>query len=223
MEIPKKIFVCYKYSDIVDGREDSFNFRDDLVSRLGERGFIHKGENSESEDMIGLNEGQIINKIAPYIKKSSITVLLLSPNVKASNWIPWEISLSLRERAYDLEQNKTRNGIIGVYVPIGLNGEPDKNGNYSYYLYKKNCGTTYYVRELLPEIVIDNAFNLKNGEFECSYGCCKKVYSSSEGSYIELVKWHDFVSNMEHYIENAWKRRNNFEDYDCRINLVNGR
>lgn len=222
MSTPKKVFVSYKYSDIVEGREETFNFRDELIKRLGSRGFRHKGEDDESYDLSDYTEDQIRAKIFPDIKNSSITVVLISPNTYQSKWIPWEISLSLRARIYEDQQSKTRNGIIGVYVPLNNNLEPAREGTYTHYFTHNNCGTTGYRTDSLPKIMIDNTFNLKNGSYECSLGCCPNVYSMVDGSYIGLVTWDDFISNMDHYINLAWKRRNNFDNYDTRINLENG-
>lgn len=224
MSSPKKVFVSYKYSDVVEGKEDVFNFRDDLIERLGENGLRHKGEDDESFDMSDYSDDEIYQKIAPYIKNSSITVVLITPNTKDSNWIPWEISLSLRERTYKEEQNMTRNGIIGVYLPLDDGLNPVKTGgNYSYYMEKKDCGTTTHFTSRLPQMIQDNSFNLINGDHKCEKGCCEKVYDSSTGSYIQLVKWSDFVDDIQGYIDKAWDRRNSFDNYKCRINLKNGK
>jgi len=223
MSTPKKLFVSYKYSDVVEGREGKFNFRDDLIERLGENGLRHKGEDDESFDMEDYSEDEIYQKIAPYIKKSSITVVLITPNTKHSKWIPWEISLSLRERTYKEEQNMTRNGLIGVYLPLNSSLKPiETGGDYSFYLEKKECGTTTHFTPKFPLMIQDNTFNLRNGDHKCNKGCCDKVYDSDTGSYMQLVKWSDFISDMQGYIDKAWERRNNFEDYECRINLKNG-
>lgn len=220
MSSPKKVFVSYKYSDVVEGREGKYNFRDDLIERLGENGLRHKGEDEESFDMTDYSEEEIYQKIAPYIKNSSITVVLITPHTIDSKWIPWEISLSLRERTYKEEQNMTRNGIIGVYLPLDKTLMPAEIGDdYSYYLEKKACGTTVHFTNKLPEMIQVNTFNLKNGDYKCDYGCCEKVYDSSKGSYIQLVKWSDFIDDLKGYIDKAWDRRNSFESYDCRINL----
>lgn len=219
MSIPKKVFVSYKYSDVVEGREDKSNFRDELIEILGENGLVHKGEDEDSHDLSDYSEQQIITKIAPYVKNSSITVVLLTPNAKYSKWIPWEISMSLRERTYKEESNMTRNGVIGVYLPLDKDLIPCFNGDYSYYTEKKSCGTTSHFTVRLPEIVRDNTFNLKKGPRECEQGCCKNVYDSDTGSYIQLIQWDIFINDIEKYIDYAWKRRNNFDDYNCRINL----
>jgi len=222
MSIPKKVFVSYKYSDVVEGREDKFNFRDELIDKLGGEGFRHKGEDDESFDLSDYNREQIVSKIAPDIKNSSLTIVLITPNAKYSKWIPWEISLSLRERTYETEKNMTRNGIIGLYLPLNRFGIPELGGSYDFYISKQSCGTTTHHTNKFPKMIEDNTFNLKNGFHKCSQGCHDKVYDSYEGSFIELIKWDDFINDIDSCIERAWNRRNNFENYNPRINLVNG-
>jgi hypothetical protein len=223
MSLPKKVFVSYKYNDVVEGRESKFNYRDELIQLLGDNGLMHKGEDDESYDMSDYTDDEVYQKIAPYIKNSSITVVLITPRAKESKWIPWEISLSLRERTYKEESNMTRNGIIGVYLPLDRNNMPiEIGGSYSFYVKNNPCGTVTHSTTKYPLIVKDNTFNLKNGSHECENGCCKSVYDSSTGSYIQLVEWSDFVKDIEGYLDKAWKRRNNFEEYDSRINLKNG-
>lgn len=222
MSIPKKVFVSYKYSDVVEGREDKFNFRDELIRKLEGKGFRHKGEDDESFDLSDYNSEQIVAKIAPDIKNSSITIVLISPNAKDSKWIPWEISLSLRERTYETEQNMTRNGIIGLYLPLNLLKIPALEGSYDFYITKQSCGIITHHTNKFPKMIEDNTFNLKNGFHKCSQGCHDKVYDAYEGSFIELIKWNDFIKDIDSCIERAWNRRNKFENYNSRINLVNG-
>jgi len=223
MGLPKKVFISYKYSDVVEGRENIFNFRDDLIKRLGLRGLVHKGEDKESFDLHNYSEQQIIAKIAPYVKKSSITVVLISPNAKKSKWIPWEISMSLRQRVYKYEQNMTRNGIIGVYLPLNANLVPSKNGDYSFYHTSNQYGEITHHTNKFPKMIKDNSFNLINGAYPSSSGDGSSVYSAIEGSYIELVDWNNFISNIDMYIERAWDRRNKFDKYNIRIDLKEGK
>lgn len=223
MDIPKKVFVSYKYSDVVEGRENSFNFRDKLIEDLGDNGLIHKGEDGESYDLSDYTNQQIVSKIGPYVKNSSTTLVLLSPNAKHSEWIPWEISRSLKKRAYKNEANMTRNGIIGVYLPLNQLGIPEQGGSYDFYRYRNSCGTITHHTDKLPEMIKDNSFNLRGGSFQCSNGCCDEVYNSEDGSYIELIEWDEFINHKEKYIARAWKRRNNFDDYETRLKLEGGK
>lgn len=224
MSTPKKIFISYKFSDVVEGRENSFNFRDRLIDELGENGLTHKGEDGESNDLSDYKDDQIISKIHPYVKNSSITVIFITPNARYSKWIPWEISISMRKRAYEKEQNMTRNGLIGIYLPLDkINMPVEQGGTYNYYKTKKSCGVTTHHTNKFPQMVVDNTFNLKDGDHTCSEGCCTNVYDSAKGSYIELLEWDTFIKDIDMYVERAWNRRNDFENYDYRIQLSNGK
>ena len=102
---------------------------------------IYKGE-SDGEDLSKLGEETIWEKLKDRIYDSSLTVVFISPNMKADykedkdQWIPWEISYSLKEvsrknKNGDPVTSKT-NAMIAVVLP-------DSNGVYSYYLEEKNC------------------------------------------------------------------------------------
>ena len=91
---------------------------------------IYKGENSD-EDISSWSEDAIWNHLKNKIYDSTLTIVLISPNMKEtgkwqrSQWIPWEISFSVRETT---RNNRTshRNALLGVILP-------DKSGSYDYY------------------------------------------------------------------------------------------
>ena len=91
---------------------------------------IYKGENSD-EDISLWSEDAIWNHLKNKIYDSTLTIVLISPNMKEtgkwqrSQWIPWEISFSVRETT---RNNRTshRNALLVVILP-------DKSGSYDYY------------------------------------------------------------------------------------------
>lgn len=135
----RKIFVSYKYwdfnvhslakysstysiaRDYVDWLEDKFSNRTD---------HIYKGEHND-EDLSLKTDEYIWSKLKDKIYDSSITIVLISPNFKEPNkwdrsqWIPWEISYSLRKTTRS-NFTSQRNAVLAVVLP-------DINGSYSYF------------------------------------------------------------------------------------------
>ena len=133
----RKVFVSYKYIDN-DVKKipnitqptwpcDYVNYIKDNVLASDD---IYKGENSD-EDISSWSDDAIWNHLKNKIYDSTITIVLISPNMKEpgkwqrSQWIPWEISFSVRETT---RNNRTshRNAILAVILP-------NKNGSYDYY------------------------------------------------------------------------------------------
>ena len=135
----KKIFISYKYGD--DDVASVPHYSDynpkvrDYVSWLEDKftnrtEHYYKGE-KDNQDLSNYSENYIWNQLKDKIFDSSITIVLVSPNIKEpgrwdkSQWIPWEISYSLR-RTLRSASTSQRNAVLGVVLP-------NKNGSYSYY------------------------------------------------------------------------------------------
>lgn len=134
----RKIFVSYKYKDKdvapLPGVEP-FTWCRDYVDYIEEHFFdntdnIYKGEDN-NEDLSDKSEVYIWNHLKDKIYDSTITIVLITPNMKEpgkwqrSQWIPWEIAYSLHETT---RNNRTSysNAILAIIIP-------DSNGSYSYY------------------------------------------------------------------------------------------
>ncbi len=91
---------------------------------------VYKGEDSD-EDISSWDENAIWAHLKDKIYDSTITIVLISPNMKEpgkwqrSQWIPWEISYSLRETTRN-DRTSHNNAILAVILP-------NKNGSYDYY------------------------------------------------------------------------------------------
>ena len=133
----RKIFVSYKYKDsdvkMIPGVTQPTwpcDYVDYIKNKILSNDDIYKGENSD-EDISSWGENDIWNHLKDKIYDSTITIVLISPNMKEtgkwqrSQWIPWEISFSVRETT---RNNRTshRNALLAVILP-------DKSGSYAYY------------------------------------------------------------------------------------------
>ncbi len=205
----RKVFISYKYSDVVENSKGHINFRDKLIELLGDDGHIYKGEDGLSDDLSGFKADTIKNKLKTMIHDTTVTIVLISPNVKESKWVDWEISYSLKDIERNKEGRSRMNGIIGVILPTEFS-------EYSYIMSKNTCNEINYDTRLLPDLVVKNMFNVKEpSKYVDNSRCGGMVYDGNYGSYISLYKWDDFIKNKEEYIDIAYKKskslQNNYE------------
>ena len=216
----RKIFISYKYADSKVLRLpntpvwEETTVRDyvDLLQNLIEStDNINKGEN-DGEDMSSLADATIGSKLGDKIFDSSITIVFISKGMKdyslpeKEQWIPWEISYSLKEQSRNYGRSKT-NAMLAVVLP-------DENGSYSYYITDNSCSRTLHT-DFLFDILRKNMFNEKNPN---TYICptCGQIHYKGEASYIKSVRWNDFYRNKQEfnkYIDAAIEIKNHINDY----------
>lgn len=219
----KNIFVSYKYADsdvrTIDGKRFPTvrDYVDSLAAKIGDTGNFYYGEGSD-EDLSYLSEDSIYERLKDRLFHTSVTIVLLSPNMKEPNrrdrtqWIPWEIYYSLRKKTRD-ERTSQRNSIIAVALP-------DRAGKYDHAIINKDCCDSP-CREIqtysMFNILRYNMFNLKNRNGrKCDDG--STVYHGPV-SYIHLVKWDDFIENINVHIAIAEDRKAHIEDYEMHIDV----
>jgi hypothetical protein len=205
-----KVFVSYKYADkdvynsftnFILLRSLNYTVRDyvDILETIylsPPNNHIYKGE-SNDEDLSGLTDETIWDKLKDRIYDSSVTIVLISPNMKTENilekeqWIPWEISYSLKEITRN-DRTSHRNAMLAVVLP-------GKNNSYEYCYKKRQClffchnNNCYYSeRKYFFNIIGDNLLNLKDiTPIICPFG--ERYFENHFSSYIKLVKWEDFI------------------------------
>ena len=128
-------------------------------------------------------------------------------------WIPWEVSYSLKETSRKTKSGKTVTSHSNAMLAVVL---PDTNGSYSWYLESRTCYdskcTTHHTDKLF-EIIKKNKFNrTKNG----SKRTCDNNETIWTGtcSYIEAVKWSSFIADYQKYVVKAVDRQDHIDEYD---------
>lgn len=230
----KKVFISYKYKDEqVAKLQDAFyeevnsimkwNYRrtrvrdyvDYLQEKIG-RDHINLGE-KDGESLENFADSTIETSLKKKIAQSSITIVLISKGMKTNEveknqWIPWEISYSLRTVPTS-GNTKQMNAVLGIILPDGTN-------TYDwYYTSNPNCNSITHHTGQLFKILKDNMFNIKEKEFrECNGS---KIHITDEPSFIKTVKWDEFIDgdNYNFYIDKSIEIRNSDSLYDIFINL----
>lgn len=189
----KKIFVSYKYADdsVRPLLRGSFGLTTtahhyvqelrEIIESHGDN--IYKGED-DNNDLSSLSDDSIWNELKQKIFDSSVTIVLISPNMydchlpEKEQWIPNEIAYSLRKKHRDGRPSNP-NALLGIILP-------SKNGNDGYVSYmkqfsiiKKNLECDYMVTVSwdaflkAPSQYIDYAIYRK--EHVPSYRVCRSV------------------------------------------------
>jgi hypothetical protein len=209
----RKVFVSYKHNDNSVKNLTGYynNTARDYVDYLMDKtlkGDVYKGEGDE--DLSDFKDDTIKNHLKDKIHDSSITLVLISPNMKnnhkdeSDQFIPWEISYSLKEITRKDKTSHT-NGMLAVVLP-------DVNGNYDYFIENKSCNCRALKTGILFQILNKNMFNandLQSGN--CNV--CNSNFYSGDSSYITSVKWRDFISNKDSYLDKAVKIRDDRKSY----------
>lgn len=202
-----KIFVSYKHqdSDVAPLRDFHLGTARDYVDCLilnQLAGHIYKGEGNE--DISPLNDEVIKRHLSDKIFDSTITLILISPNIKEHGvsekrqWMPWEISYSMKGISRNGYTSHT-NAVLAVILP-------DRDWSYSYFYQSCEHNTVCTVvrpnQDLLFQIITDNihnsCFEMPNSGFTCKF-----CFSSCKASYIHYTTWHEFTKNPGYFFRIA--------------------
>ena len=202
LKLAYKTFISYKYSEAKD-------LRDRILESLGEDAKYYQGETSDSPDMSDRTTEYIKEELKDMIYSTSVTIVIVSPNIKESNWIDWEIEYSVKQvKRGDTTSNT--NGVLGVVMKYG--------GDYSWLRNQitNSDGHTAISTDdsYLYDIIVNNRFNQAPPEYTCEE--CKNI-DALTGSFISLVEEDKFLENPTKYIENAYEKSKKTSKYKiCR-------
>lgn len=216
-----KIFISYKYHDKdVFQRVNHRLFEEREIGERTPRDYVnvletyikdysphyYKAE-EDNNDLSRLSDNQIWELLKDKIFDSTLTIILVSPNMKEKNkldrdqWIPWEIQYSL-----GLQQRKNSNGGLirsntNAMMAIVL---PDSSGSYEYYFkYKKCCSSGCRINKtsILFNILKKNTFNLKKDDEVRKCQNKDLIHYGKKHSFIPFYRWDEIDSKEK--IENA--------------------
>lgn len=216
-----KIFISYKYGDTSVQRlprtslwEPTIvrHYVDEIQTRLKVGDHINKGE-LDGEDLSMFKDETIASKLRDKIYDSSVTVVLISPRMKDADtpekdqWIPWEISYSLREVPRADRVSRT-NALLGVVLP-------DVNGSCEYVFSDRHCcqtGCVHINTTNLFSIIRDNTFNRKRPPV---HTCARQdTIWDYPFSYMHIVSWPTFIGDMDKAINDAIAIRDRISEFD---------
>lgn len=191
----RNVFVSYKFSD-------AFTTREKIRNKLGNEGHSYNGERG----FVALEKAD--STIKEYLKemifRTSVTVVVISPMVKYSNWVDWEIRYSLRQPSRD-GTTSLRNGIVCV-----IKNQKDVYG-YENVKWAQNSSGDYR-RDIFPEAIVDNlAFTFPNYR-DYLYGS-----ATNKKDYCVVVSESTFMSDPSKYIEEAYRRAHD-SSYQITVN-----
>lgn len=194
----RKTFISYKYSE---ARE----LRDSIIESMGKDATYYTGETSDSPDMTDRTTDYIREKLKDMIYSTSVTIVVISPNMIKSQWIDWEIEYSLKQVKRGDFSSGT-NGIVGVVKKY--------NGDYTWLRPRNDkfdgCSTLGTNEKYMYDILNKNRFNQEPKVYACEN--CKCV-DMLVGSHISLINEEDFLNDPNFYIENAYEKSKHSEGY----------
>jgi len=189
-----KTFISYKYSEAQE-------LRNDIIDALGEYATYYKGETSDSPDLTDTSTESIKKNLTDMMYDTSVTIVIISPNMKDSKWIDWEIKYCLKNISRKGRTSHT-NGVVGVIMK--------HNGGYNWLRTCQTgtdgCSYVTFATRLLYPIINNNRFNQNPLVYSCE--TCKTV-NELTGSYIAFVTEEEFLDNPIKYIDNAFDKSEN--------------
>lgn len=217
---PRKIFVSYKYADsqvaplyLATSAGETTQCRHyvtALEQLLYGKGHIYKGER-DNEPLDGFKDETIESKLRNKIFDSSVTIILISRGMKNlfqsedDQWIPWEISYSLKEMTKG-DRTSGTNAMLAVVIPDAAN-------SYAYMVNHYSCVTMWNTGDLF-QILHLNMFNRNQKNLTRCATCGGVHHTGNDHSYIFPVKWGDFISNVDAYINHAISLNENLDHFD---------
>lgn len=189
-----KTFISYKYSEAQE-------LRDRIIDALGTDATYYTGETSDSPDLTDTSTENIKKNLRDMMFDTSVTIVIISPHMRESKWIPWEIEYCLKQTTRKGRTSQT-NGVVGVIMKY--------NGSYDWFeqhiINNDGCKAISYQTQFIPDIINNNRFNQAPLRYICAQ--CH-IVNELTGSYISYVEEDTFLQNPARYIDKAYEKNEN--------------
>ena len=137
---------------------------------------------------------------------SSVTIVVLSPNMRESAWMDWEVRYSLRQAPRNGRASRT-NGVVCVLGRYYGGYEWLRSSAY----HEDGHRSVSYDESKLLDIIRENRAN----KLEKQYFCRRcGILDSTWDSYASIVTEDDFLANPQGYIEAAFEKSQREGEYE---------
>ena len=189
-----KTFISYKWSEARD-------LRDKIINALGVDATYYKGETSISPDLTDTSTENIKKNLKDMMYDTSVTIVILSPKMKESNWIDWEVEYCLKNIGRK-GRTSHMNGLVGVIMKTAEGYSWFKKTEINYH----GDLVVSYEMDKIFDIISKNHFNSDPQQWHCDK--CR-TYDQLNGSYIAFIEEEEFLSAPLRYINNAYDKSEN--------------
>jgi hypothetical protein len=179
-----KCFISFKTEDEAYKKSIQDDLKIDMIDKS-----LNEAIDSDDEDYI-------MRKIREdYLSDTTVTIFLIGEHSAENSWFQDQsfIKRELQASLYNGQDN-TKNGILGIVLPNMYDKIFGGSGICSTCGYKHNY---VYINE--NTTIKEFSYNYYIPNNKCAW--------APEDRYCILVKWNEFVSNPEKYIDEAFDKR----------------
>ncbi|MEG1725844.1 MAG: TIR domain-containing protein [Anaerovoracaceae bacterium] len=196
-----KTFISYKYSE-------STELRDRIIAKLGSDSTYYKGEDGYSNDLSSYAAETIKRRLSDMIYDTTVMIVIISPNMKQSEWMEWEIKYALREQS--------RNGRTSHPDGVVCVVQKQATSIFAYsrpYAWAETTDGKSWLSSKFFQVLLDNMKNKKSWTESSIISSNKALYDRLSSNYVEIVTEDDFLKNSTDYIERAFEKSENIGTY----------
>lgn len=191
-----KTFISYKYSESQD-------LRDKIIKKLGTDAIFYKGETSKSPNLTDYTTNTIRKNLADMIYDTTVMIVIISPNMKQSEWMEWETRYALREQTRN-GRTSHADGVVCVvqknelYKQLGLS-------------WAKSHGGDWDLSKLFN--IINQNRNNKKSWYATDLTDVTE-YNNLSKHYVDIVTEEEFLTFPNYYINATFDKSQNLGSYD---------